>query len=186
MLLDDEEAELRQTRDSVSIRGTVKYSTIRLPAHNSSAYSSGRTEVISYENGDIYEGESAGDNRRQGLGVLKRANGDTFEGRWIDDDIPNNSNVTYASGGHYRGGLKNLLRDGVGKYNYPNGDIYDGVSSILFHLVKYSRYLCMISIHLYQEWKEGKRHGQGSITFADGNVYLGDWDYNLITGKGAN
>lgn len=124
MLLDEESA-LRHTRDSISIRGTIKMSTIRLPAYNTAINSS--ADIISYENGDVYEGKVM-DNIRQGRGVLKKSNGDVFEGIWVNDDIPSNSNVTYSCGGHYRGNLKNLQRDGLGKFVYSNGDIYDGVT----------------------------------------------------------
>jgi len=34
------------------------------------------------------------------------------------------------------------------------------------------------------EWKDGKRHGQGTFTFADGEVYEGEWKDGKRTGQG--
>ena len=34
------------------------------------------------------------------------------------------------------------------------------------------------------EWRYGKRHGQGTHTFASGHKYVGEWRKNLPHGKG--
>merc|ERR1712087_759914 len=34
------------------------------------------------------------------------------------------------------------------------------------------------------EWKEGKRHGAGRMTFTDGSIYMGDWKYGKRHGRG--
>jgi len=41
--------------------------------------------------------------------------------------------------------------EGVGKINYPNGDIYEG------------------------EWVGGEKHGQGVYSYNDGGNYSGNW-----------
>ena len=43
---------------------------------------------------------------------------------------------------------------------YPDGDKYDG------------------------EWKDDKKHGQGTYTFADGAKYVGEWKDDKYHGKG--
>ncbi len=34
------------------------------------------------------------------------------------------------------------------------------------------------------EWKDGKRHGQGTYTWADGKKYIGEWKDDKKHGKG--
>ena len=34
------------------------------------------------------------------------------------------------------------------------------------------------------EWQDGKRHGQGKMTDADGDVYEGEWRNDLKDGQG--
>jgi len=34
------------------------------------------------------------------------------------------------------------------------------------------------------EYKDGNRHGQGTITYDDGNKYVGEFEFNYMTGQG--
>ena len=34
------------------------------------------------------------------------------------------------------------------------------------------------------EWKDGKRHGQGTATFANGDSYVGEWKDDKYHGQG--
>ena len=34
------------------------------------------------------------------------------------------------------------------------------------------------------DWKDGKRHGQGTLTWTNGNMYEGEWKDNKKHGKG--
>ena len=51
--------------------------------------------------------------------------------------LPDKEGAFQATGAKYEGEYENDLKNGRGKYTYPNGDVYDG------------------------EWKDGKRHGKG-------------------------
>ena len=33
-------------------------------------------------------------------------------------------------------------------------------------------------------WKDGKRHGNGTFYYANGSKYVGDWEHNLKHGEG--
>ena len=49
-----------------------------------------------------------------------------------------------------------------GSWAYDNGDKYVG------------------------EYKDGQKHGQGTVTFASGNKYTGDWKEDMRNGLGTN
>ena len=61
----------------------------------------------------------------------------------------------------YEGDYENDVKNGQGKYFYPNGDVYEG------------------------GWKDGLKHGVGVYKYkADGGVYEGQWEKGLKQGKG--
>ncbi len=56
--------------------------------------------------------------------------------------------------------LRGNCRNGVGKYLYPSGALYEG------------------------EFVNGKIHGRGRLIFSNGNIYEGDWKQHYREGKG--
>ena len=70
------------------------------------------------------------DNKREGAGILCDQNGNIrYKGDWVNDQ-----------------------REGFGKYNYENGDYYEG------------------------QWKNGLENGFGKLYNENGNIkYKGDW-----------
>jgi hypothetical protein len=43
----------------------------------------------------------------------------------------------------------------------------------------------MFTGNLYNgEWKEDRRHGQGTYSFVSGELYVGQWEMNKKHGKG--
>jgi len=61
----------------------------------------------------------------------------------------------------YEGNYKDGVRTGVGKMEFPSGDIYEG------------------------EWVEGKMNGEGSYTYKNtGDIYSGSWLANVKQGYG--
>jgi hypothetical protein len=52
------------------------------------------------------------------------------------------------------------LKDGEGKFLYPDGSIYEG------------------------QWKSGMRFGRGKYTYANGDWYDGNWKDNKKDGHG--
>lgn len=64
---------------------------------------------------------------------------------------------------HVRGKCTEEIHDkyhGLGKYTYPNGDVYEGY------------------------WVNNKRHGQGKCTYSSGEVYKGQWVNDKRHGQG--
>lgn len=63
-------------------------------------------------------------------------------------------------GTHYDGYWQAGKYSGSGKLTWPNGDVYTG------------------------NFWEGRRHGKGSMKFANGNRYDGQWKDDLFSGLG--
>ena len=64
-------------------------------------------------------------------------------------------------GHNYTGDLKDGKRDGIGKYNYPNGDTYEGM------------------------WVNNKKEGEGILTYNnDRYTYIGTFKNDLFNGWG--
>lgn len=56
--------------------------------------------------------------------------------------------------------IRGNCKDDYGVYSYHSGMQYEG------------------------EWKNGKRHGQGTLTYADGSKYIGNWSNGRMHGQG--
>jgi hypothetical protein len=105
-------------------------------------------ENITYENGDIYNGELRDDGAKSGKGTMKYKNGDEFTGEW--NYYRDNGTLTYANGDVYTGKFYDGKKK-QGKMTYANGDIYDG------------------------EWVNDKRHGKGKLIKNGKVVFDGEW-----------
>ena len=62
--------------------------------------------------------------------------------------------------GKYVGEIALGLPNGLGTYDFSNGDKYEG------------------------EWRSGRRHGNGTYSYQDGSKYVGGWKYNNNHGRG--
>lgn len=132
--------------------------------------------VATHENGDVYDGVFLG-GKRNGHGVYTfAANKDKFDGGYNDNKRVGLGKYVYSSktgnpeiddaedaparGGVYHGNYDGF-RSGKGVFKYVNGDTYSG------------------------DWKNGKKHGQGSYRYAsDGSSLVGKWeDGTFVDGK---
>ena len=67
--------------------------------------------LISYESGDIYEGQLM-NGRRNGTGKMKFINGDLYQGTWRANQMCDADGVyTYKNGNEYRGGFKTCAKN---------------------------------------------------------------------------
>ena len=62
--------------------------------------------------------------------------------------------------GKYVGEIALRLPNGLGTYDYSNGDRYEG------------------------EWRGGRKRGNGTYSYQDGKKYEGEWKYNKNHGRG--
>eukprot|EP01036_Dinobryon_divergens_P033388 gene33388-43165_t len=112
-----------------------------------------------YADGNIYEGAFVED-KKQGKGKYTYTSGATYEGDFAQDTKHGQGKYTYASGNIYEGAFLADKKHGRGKVAYANGDAYEG------------------------EWAEDKRHGKGKLTYASGVVYDGDFVADKKHGRG--
>lgn len=140
--------------------------------------------VMTYRNGDVYEGEWVS-NRRNGNGTMRYASGERYQGQWKDDERHGTGVSQMANGAVYRGTferdqrhgekcqlilpsgdeyLGSFERDemrGFGVMRYKNGDVYEG------------------------NWKDGVRHGKGKFDLKKrGATIEGYFVRGLIDGDG--
>lgn len=138
-----------------------------------------------YENNDTYDGTYVeGLRRGKGAYVWKKF-GDSYEGQYEEnqkhgfgkliyrsnigeDEEPPEENAPARGGtylGVFNGGKRGCAQNATpgespsdGTFSYVNGDTYVG------------------------QWKAGKKHGQGTYTYAkDGTKLVGDWEIGKIT-----
>ena len=114
--------------------------------------------IETYRNGAIYEGQFK-NNQRDGMGTMKFVCGDSYCGDWKADKRHGN--------GVYKFSTEESNANGdldVGKLNTRNAKLY----------CRGGRY--------EGQWVDGKREGEGTMTYADGSVYCGKWiDDNIST-----
>ena len=68
--------------------------------------------------------------------------------------------IEYSFTGFVDGYGSCVLPDGLGTYDFSNGDRYEG------------------------EWRSGRRTGNGTYTYQDGSKYVGEWKNNINHGRG--
>ena len=140
---------------------------------------------ITYEEGDVYEGELV-DGKRSGKGKMTYKNGNIYEGEWAEDVRHGHGSLTYPSGYEYKGNWLNGKREGHGTQSYRNGDVYDGDwSNNEPHGHGKYTYAADVERSVYVgELSNGKYKGQGTMIYADGTKYEGEWADDHCNGRG--
>ena len=149
-------------------------------------------KIITYDNGDIYEGNFV-DGKRTGKGIYTwseggKWSGDVYEGDFDDGELTGIGILTYENGDIYEGNFDDGKRTGKGIYTWKNGDVYEG------NFVDGK--LTGKGIHTWSEggkWSgyvyegdfvDGKRTGKGILTQDSGDIYEGEWVDDEKTGTG--
>ncbi len=127
--------------------------------------------LVTYENGDFYEGgwqsgsakagivhkDEWGWGVRAGFGVMVRANGDCYEGLWLRDEEHGMGIALYAAGGEVCvGEYARGVRDGHGILYYLDGTVYDG------------------------GWRRGQQSGMGVVLEPLEEVHEGEEDGHVL------
>ncbi|PWV20971.1 hypothetical protein C3747_4g98 [Trypanosoma cruzi] len=115
--------------------------------------------IMRYANGDTYDGEW-GSNCRHGRGRLITDDGEIYEGQWSKDERHGNGKITYVNGGEFKGSMVRDKRHGEGVMMFPNGDEY------------------------YGTFYNDKIEGHGTMRYKNGDVYEGMWKDGLRNGEG--
>jgi hypothetical protein len=128
---------------------------------------------VTYVNGCIFEGSFDDEKIKQGKGMY------IWMGPGTEED------ETPVEKARFEGEYKDGMRTGVGKFVYPNGDVYEGE----FFENKMSgegSYTYKATGDIYSGgWVDGKKHGQGVYEFSrDSSMMSGTWDAgSLVTGS---
>ncbi len=80
-----------------------------------------RRDVISYSNGDRYDGRVK-DGKKHGIGTYNWASGDKYTGNWIDGNRTGYASYTWSHGDRYKGKFKDGLMHGIVTFNFANGN----------------------------------------------------------------
>ena len=131
-----------------------------------------------------YQGEKNSDGKYHGKGVITYRNGDKWEGEFRDGK-PFNGKGTYQfpDSSKYKGEFKNGLQNGQGTYTWPNGSKYIGEWIDSDYNGK-GTFTWPDGRKYIGEWKDSKKNGQGTFTWPDGRKYVGEHTDDSITGKG--
>ena len=152
--------------------------------------------TYTYANGDKYVGEFK-DDKRNGQGTYTYANGDKYVGEFKDDKL-NGYAVQYSSDG-------SILKEGIWKddefqYAQANSSANsDEISSSAlpscptdpsvrwhdcFGAYTFDSDSDWAGDKYVGEWKDDKRNGQGTYTYANGDKYVGGYKDNQRHGQG--
>ena len=112
-----------------------------------------------YANGERYEGDFV-NGKRHGSGRMEYANGDVYVGEYKEGKRHGQGTMTYAAGSEYSGSWENSVKSGKGRFTQANGEVYEG------------------------DFSGGTFDGIGTYTFKNGNLYIGDWKAGKRDGKG--
>ena len=117
--------------------------------------------VLRFKDGSIYRGAYDKQKLRpHGNGILKKTDGSTHDGEWVDGLPHGYGTAVYPNGDSYKGYFNKGKRDG------PNGV-----------------YIC--KKYTYEgDWKDGAMEGKGEMKWNDGRHYSGEFKYNKFTGWG--
>ena len=132
--------------------------------------------------GSQYDGNFVG-NARNGLGTMLYFDGSKYNGNWQNENWNGHGKFTSADGSSLEGTFVDGVLHGRGIERDSNGDLgYEGDWN---NGVKEGRGLLKTEIgSYYGEFLAGKKHGQGSDTFASGSKYTGHFFENQRHGHG--
>ena len=140
-----------------------------------------------WADGDVYEGGYI-DGIKTGKGKYTWPNGNVYEGDWIDDARTGKGKFIWADGDVYEGDFVDGNRTGKGKIIWANGNVYEG-DWIDNSRTGKGKVIFGSSTkwpdHIYKgDFVDGSRTGKGKYTWPNGDVYLGYWKNGNMDGKG--
>mgnify|MGYP000390506158 FL=1 len=142
--------------------------------------------IISFYNGGEYHGECEGF-VKSGKGRLSLPKGVVFEGIWIKNRIIKGITFAEGSGCIYTGTFSyeksNVpLPHGDGVVEWENGEKIEAKWE--HGLIFYGNYIHPDGTNYIGEYKDKRRHGNGTMIYPDGQKYSGEWKKNKRHGNG--
>ena len=143
-----------------------------------------KSEIMRFENGDIYQGYYNTNNEKEGYGSYIKNNGFIFNGLWRADKIGDYSLFIDPKGNYFKGHLLNGVANGEGELMINNKFKYTGNFDNNLPNKK-GKLLNYIDNTIYEgDIVNGKKEGKGNIKFTDGTIYDGDFIDDKYEGKG--
>ena len=130
-----------------------------------------------------YEGDRNSAGQMHGQGKYVYADGNVYDGAFVEDKKHGKGKYTYTSGATYEGDFAEDKKHGHGKYVYASGNVYEG-EFIAEKKHGWGKVAYANKDSYEGEWKEDKRYGRGKLTYASGVVYDGDFVADKKHGKG--
>lgn len=138
--------------------------------------------LVRWANGDSFEG-SLVQGLRHGRGIFQWANGQRYEGDWVNDQPNGQAKVHFANGNDYEGAVQAGLPQGMGRMRYASGDLYTGQFKAGVPEGR-GLYLWKSGQQFEGDWKNEQPHGEGRLQFASGAVYTGPVQGGQPHGRG--
>ena len=138
-----------------------------------------------FTNGHTYTGDFK-DGMMEGSGVYKWSNGTIYSGRFQRNQITGSGTYTWSDGTIYAGGVLRGMRHGHGILKGPNGSPYYKGSWLLGrrHGFGVLAYNAEFTCRYVGDWVDDNREGRGTMHYASGNVYAGEWSRGNKCGYG--
>ncbi|CAF1469676.1 unnamed protein product, partial [Adineta ricciae] len=134
-----------------------------------------------YSDNSRYRGHFKG-GKRHGTGTYEYANGEKYQGEWINDQTNGKGIRTFPSGNRYDGEEKNGKRHGYGVNYWANGEKYEGYWAN-DKMNGSGKYFWPTNVQYEGEYRNDKKHGQGTLRCANGRVIQGLWDNDQFKGS---
>ena len=142
--------------------------------------------IISFYNGSEYHGECKGF-VKNGKGRLSSPTGMVLEGIWVNNKIIKGVSFIEGSGCAYTGEFSyeksNIpLPHGGGVVEWENGEKIEAKWE--HGLIVYGNYSHPDGTNYIGEYKDKRRHGNGTMIYPNGQKYFGEWKKNKRHGQG--
>ncbi len=156
--------------------------------------------TLTLTSGNKYVGEWK-DGWQHGQGTATYPDGSNYVGEWKDDIYHGQGTATYADGSKYVGEWKDDIYHGQGTFTFADGRIKEGIwkkNKFLYSLPPcpgsptfswfiirnwtdcYGTETFVFGDKYVGEFTDGRKHGQGTYTWADGTVDEGIWEYGKL------
>lgn len=147
--------------------------------------------IMYWPNGTLYIGQWRYD-RRNGEGYLlslsdNRLLVSTYQGQWLNDQIDGQGSLKLANGNHYNGEFVDNKKEGMGAYKWVSGefsgDSFEGIYNNNLR-VGPGTYTWADGSQHTGSWADGLREGEATTTWTNGQRYKGTYKNDKRTGQG--
>ncbi len=141
-----------------------------------------KTSSLILNNGEQYTGELKGF-LPHGEGVFKTADGNVYDGTFLNGECTGKAHVTYNTNDVYDGDMVKGKREGRGTYTSESGSVYTGGFTNNNKNGKGYSVSADGSVYI-GEYKNSIKDGFGAFLFENGDIYVGEFVNDKRTGKG--